>query len=192
MNLRKYIIMMFMLANFIFIGNVMAFDDNNSISVKDYGAIGDGISDDLTAINSAISACDVNTECTVFFPNGTYLVSDSIIIGKSNIRLLGDENTSIIFPENINLEENGNRIVGVVVVKTINQDVNNVVIENLIVDANADDTHYGKDSSLGRGITVIRQGKQSGTNNYYEMNNVKIKKLYCEKFICIWNISYWC
>lgn len=183
MNLRKYIIMMFMLANYIFIGNVVAFDDNNSISVKDYGAIGDGVSDDLTAINSAISACDGNAECTVFFPNGTYLVSDSIIIGKSDIRLLGDENTSIIFPENINLEENGNRIVGVVVVKTINQDVNNVVIENLIVDANADDTHYGKDSSLGRGITVIRQGKQAGTNNYYEMNNVKIKN-------CTINNSY--
>lgn len=171
---RSYMVFL-LIINVVFIGKVFAFDDNYVISVKDYGAIGDGVNNDTEAINTAINSCDVDKECTVLFPNGNYLVNNSIIISKSNVRLLGEKNSTISFPENINLEENGNRIVGVIVVKTVDQDVSNVVIENLNVNANADDTHYGKQSSLGRGITFIRQGKYAGTKNYYEMSNVKIK-----------------
>ena len=170
---RAFVILL-AIFNIIFIGKVFAFD-SNVISVKDYGAKGDGVTNDLESINAAINACDLSTECTVFFPNGTYLVDNSVVVSKSNVRLLGEGNSVISFPEDINLEENGNRIVGVIVVKTVDQDVKNVVLENLIVDAKADDLHYGKDGSLGRGITFIRQGKYVGTKNYYEMNNVKIK-----------------
>ncbi|CAM1506355.1 Fc.00g059960.m01.CDS01 [Cosmosporella sp. VM-42] len=58
-------------------------------NVKDYGAVGDGITDDTTAINAAISAgvrcapgvCKGSTlsPATVYFPDGTYLISDSIV-----------------------------------------------------------------------------------------------------------------
>ncbi|CAH0017054.1 unnamed protein product [Clonostachys rhizophaga] len=53
-------------------------------NVKDYGAVGDGNTDDTDAINAAITAggrcgrgCDssTNTPALVFFPPGTYLVS---------------------------------------------------------------------------------------------------------------------
>ena len=173
-NLRFYLLFSIFI-NVILIGKIYAFNDNYVISVKDYGAIGDGVTNDLDAINEAINACDINKDCTVLFPNGNYLINDSVIIGKSNIRLLGEDNSNIFFPENINLEENGNRIVGVIVVKTIDQDVSNIVVENLEINANADDAHYGKESSLGRGITFVRQGKYPETKNYYEMSNVKIK-----------------
>ncbi|KAL1862888.1 hypothetical protein VTK73DRAFT_6581 [Phialemonium thermophilum] len=57
-------------------------------NVKDFGAKGDGVTDDTDAINKAISAggrcgqgCDssTTTPALVFFPSGTYLVSKPIV-----------------------------------------------------------------------------------------------------------------
>jgi glucan 1,3-beta-glucosidase len=57
-------------------------------NVKDYGAVGDGVTDDTTAINNAISdgnrcgqGCDssTTTPAIVYFPPGTYAVSSPII-----------------------------------------------------------------------------------------------------------------
>ena len=58
-------------------------------NVKDYGAKGDGLIDDTAAINAAISAGNrcapgscastTTTPALVYFPNGTYVVSSSII-----------------------------------------------------------------------------------------------------------------
>lgn len=58
-------------------------------NVKDYGAKGDGVTDDTAAINRAISdgnrcapgVCEssTTTPAVVYIPGGTYLISDSII-----------------------------------------------------------------------------------------------------------------
>lgn len=58
-------------------------------NVIDFGAVGDGITDDTVAINRAISegnrcapgGCDssTNAPAVVYFPGGTYLISSSII-----------------------------------------------------------------------------------------------------------------
>jgi len=45
------------------------------ISVKDFGAVGDGTTDDTTAIIAAAAAMTDNT--TLYFPNGTYLISSA-------------------------------------------------------------------------------------------------------------------
>ena len=50
-----------------------------SVSVKDFGAVGDGVTDDYNAIQTAIKygfANDVN----ITFPSGTYAISQTIII----------------------------------------------------------------------------------------------------------------
>jgi hypothetical protein len=57
-------------------------------NVKQYGAKGDGVTDDTTAIQNSINAANSAGGGTVFFPNGTYLVSATIIV-HSNILLLG-------------------------------------------------------------------------------------------------------
>ncbi|KAJ7164262.1 pectate lyase superfamily protein-domain-containing protein, partial [Mycena filopes] len=73
---------------------IAAFNSNSTAyqvfrNVKDFGAKGDGVTDDSAAINAAISAggrcggetCAASTvsPAVVFFPSGTYLVGHSII-----------------------------------------------------------------------------------------------------------------
>ena len=48
------------------------------ISVKDFGAIGDGVADDRAAIQACIDYCYTNNKC-VLIPNGTYKVLDSLV-----------------------------------------------------------------------------------------------------------------
>ncbi|KAK3896852.1 pectin lyase fold/virulence factor, partial [Staphylotrichum tortipilum] len=64
-------------------------------NVRDYGTVGDGVTDDTAAINRAIwSAGRRGADCdtvpaVVYFPAGTYLVSSSLTQG-CNTQLLGD------------------------------------------------------------------------------------------------------
>ena len=50
-----------------------------AVSVTDYGATGNGSTDDKASIAAAISAAGQGG--TVIFPKGTYCVSDTITIG---------------------------------------------------------------------------------------------------------------
>jgi hypothetical protein len=59
------------------------------VSVKDYGAIGDGVADDTAAIQTAIGL-----GCSVYFPAGTYKVNGLKL--KSNATYYGDGDSSVI------------------------------------------------------------------------------------------------
>ena len=59
-----------------------------SISVKDFGAVGDGVTDDTVAIQAAINATQNNSPEVLYFPSGLYKVSSTITITGS-ITLLG-------------------------------------------------------------------------------------------------------
>lgn len=73
----------------------------SSVNVKDYGAVGDGTTDDTNALRKAIKACKRNQ--AVYLPEGTYLVSDSLVIKKSNICLkgAGSNSSTIYFPKGL-------------------------------------------------------------------------------------------
>jgi len=60
--------------------------DGIAINVKDYGAIGDGSTDDTAAIQAAIDALSAQGG-TLYFPNdgGNYLISETIEITSNNI-----------------------------------------------------------------------------------------------------------
>jgi hypothetical protein len=56
------------------------------INVKDHGALGDGVTDDTIAIQAAFNAAV--TGSVIFFPQGTYLVTASLLF-PGNIKILG-------------------------------------------------------------------------------------------------------
>jgi hypothetical protein len=62
-------------------------------NVRDFGAIGNGITNDTSAINRGIEKCNGNGGGDLFFPNGTY--SAASIHLKSNVRLVLEENAVI-------------------------------------------------------------------------------------------------
>lgn len=87
-------------------------DDDNIPSVLDYGAKGDGVTDDSTAIQNAINANEY-----IFIPPGTYKVTKTISI-SSKTKIYGIRNSSIIH-DSVNLD------------KTFDITVDNVEIDGL-------------------------------------------------------------
>lgn len=75
-------------------------------SVTDYGAVGDGIADDATAINAAIAASIAGG--TVFFPQGTYKVGSFVKL-RSGRRYMGEDRGVTI------KQANGANLAGVLV-----------------------------------------------------------------------------
>jgi hypothetical protein len=74
-----------------------------SVSVKDFGAVGDGVTDDAAAIQAAIDYGISLTAATIYFPSGTYLISSPIKLDRGateqnlRIKLYGDgQSTQIL------------------------------------------------------------------------------------------------
>lgn len=65
-------------------------------NVKDFGAVGDGVTDDTAAMQAAIDAASAAGGGTVFVPTGTYIVSageepsDGCLMLKSNVHMEGE------------------------------------------------------------------------------------------------------
>lgn len=66
-----------------------------TISVKDYGAKGDGITDDSAAIQVALNAAGA-LECGLYFPSGTYIINTGVTLPAANITLYGNKGASVI------------------------------------------------------------------------------------------------
>lgn len=103
-------------------------------NVLDYGAVGDGTTDDRTAINLAFQTCFNAGGGTVFFPAGTYYISDYIgntdYAGNTqtiNISVLGESGTVI----NCNPSVYGNRAIDLRF-----QDAPIIKVKNLYVNCN--------------------------------------------------------
>jgi len=62
--------------------------DGAVFNVRDYDAVGDNSTDDTAAIQDAIDAAEAAGGGTVFFPAGTYKLTDTVNL-KANVRLQG-------------------------------------------------------------------------------------------------------
>lgn len=62
------------------------------INVLDFGAVGDGVTNDTDAIQSAID--ELTSGGVLYFPNGTYAISDELIVNVAGITFIGDNRWS--------------------------------------------------------------------------------------------------
>ena len=73
--------------------------DSTYANAKDFGAVGDGVTDDTSAIQAAIDAVSAKGGGTVFLPDGNYLVSNSgsgiSVSLKTQVTLQGETNTRL-------------------------------------------------------------------------------------------------
>lgn len=61
-----------------------------NVKHADWGAVGDGSTDDTTAIQSAITAIAAAGGGVLYFPWGTYKVTDTLNIDNTSIKICGD------------------------------------------------------------------------------------------------------
>lgn len=59
------------------------------IDVKDYGAVGDGVTDDSGAIQSAFSSLDNDTIGEIYFPPGNYRINSQLSISNKEVHIRG-------------------------------------------------------------------------------------------------------
>ena len=67
-----------------------------SVSVKDFGAVGNGVADDTAAIQAAATAISV-TGGTLTFPDGDYLISTRIDFTGNNVQVLLSHEAGILY-----------------------------------------------------------------------------------------------
>ncbi len=75
------------------IGSALAFTlakRRESVSVKDFGAVGDGVTDDTAAIQAAVDSLDTSFGGEIHFPRGDYLVSDTLSVSGNRVKLSGE------------------------------------------------------------------------------------------------------
>jgi len=117
-------------------------------NVKDFGAVGNGVTDDTAAIQAAINAAPADS--IVFFPPGQYNISAQIVINKSQLHLLGAGIGST----------------------SIGQNANNAAIFNVTGDYNQIDGFsliYGANAISGA-TAIIASGANSQYRNIFIAN----------------------
>lgn len=62
---------------------------NDTVSVKDFGAVGDGVTDDTAAIQAAINSVGIGGGGGVYFPYGTYKVTSTLTVAYNNVSFIG-------------------------------------------------------------------------------------------------------
>jgi len=72
----------------------------DTVSVKDFGAVGDGVTDDTAAIQAALTACEGRT---LIAPKGVYIISSTLNITKSGVNLVGESLAQGVFGDTTEL-----------------------------------------------------------------------------------------
>jgi hypothetical protein len=85
-------------------GMLSRFYNTGIVNVTDFGAVGDGVTDDTSAFEAAISASENNT---LFIPNGNYKINSTLIANKAKTVINNGNYTGVepIYPIGDNLSK---------------------------------------------------------------------------------------
>lgn len=129
------------------------------VSIKDFGAVGDGVTDDTAAIQAAVSFVYGAGGGVVFFPNnGTYLVTSTIPL-RTNVYLVG--------PATIKAGSINN----VIGEATPSSAHTNVGVIDLVIDGNRTNIAFPADDADGNSLR-LNQVSKSVFRNVWIKNSV--------------------
>lgn len=87
-------------------------EDSYGVSVKSFGAKGDGVTNDSAAIEAGLNYQN-NNNCTLFFPAGTYYMSNSsITLSLSRVVMKGESSESVTIKYDDSLNGSMNNAIG--------------------------------------------------------------------------------
>ncbi len=119
-------------------------------NVKDYGATGDGVTDDAAAITRCMNAAAGRPYSTIYFPAGSYCVSYGFCPPPSNIRWQGAGKTATTIKLK-NFTRNGNNAYALFF---CDNGLSNVEIRDMTLDANGEGGTLGSLVRFRNGIDL--------------------------------------
>lgn len=129
------------------------------VSVKDFGAVGDGVADDTAAIRAAVNTVYTSGGGVVFFPNnGTYLVTSPIPL-RTNVYLVG--------PATLKAGSTNN-VVGEATPSVAHT---NVGVIDLVIDGNRANVSFPSDDADGNALR-LNMVSRSVFRNVWVKNSV--------------------
>ena len=123
-----------------------------TINVKDFGAAGDGTTDDTTAIQEAIDTAEMSGIAMVYFPRGTYKVSADKADNNFYAALNVHSGQHLIFESaTFQLTANGYDFYAVLNI----HNVSNVTVEGGLTIIGDREIHTGTTGESGHGIRIV-------------------------------------
>ena len=141
-------------------------------NVQNFGAKGDGITDDTAAIQSAIDAAAAAGGGQVYLPTGTYIVSggeepsDGCLMLKSNVFMYGDG----MGATNVKVADGSDTKITGVIRSAYGEETHDFGVSNLTIDGNRDST-TGKVDGWFNGYIPGQEGYDSNVT----LDSVEIK-----------------
>ena len=141
----------------------------DTVSVKDFGAVGDGVTDDTAAIQLAVTAA-ANAGGSLFFPAGNYYVTSTITVPN----VAGDY-----------FSKNGINIIGEARSQTVIETDQDIAVFNL-----SDFTHF-------RHLTVKQTGTAGTGKAFYDAGQIRFctfedLAVISFKYGCLFRYTLWC
>ncbi len=141
-------------------------------NVKDFGAIGDGLTDDTAAIQAAIDAAAAAGGGEVYIPTGTFIVSggeepsDGCLMIKSNVHITGDGMGETV----VKLADGSDTKVTGIIRSAYGEETHDFGVSQLTIDGNRDNT-TGKVDGWFNGFIPGKEGHDSNVT----LDSVEIK-----------------